>query len=114
MGVYSLRKGVPLTMSAAREPVTTLSFVNHYCARYQDLFPDVRSFEHFKLLDVGLMSELPRKSLPALAKAVGLPNDQALHHFLSTSPWNVEVFRPNEPAYSRRGESLRALPQRGL
>jgi SRSO17 transposase len=80
-------------MSAPRAPVSTLSFVDHYCTFYQDLFPDVRSFEHFKLLHVGLISELPRKSLPALAKAVGLPNGQSLYHFLSDSPWHIEVFR---------------------
>jgi SRSO17 transposase len=56
-------------------------------------FPDARSFEHFKLLHVGLISELRRQSLPTIAKAVGLPNGQALHHFLSKSPWDVEAFR---------------------
>jgi SRSO17 transposase len=80
-------------MSAPREAVTTLSFVDQYCSLYQDLFPDVRSFERFKLLHVGLISEIPRKSLPAIANAVGLPNGQCLHHFLSKSPWNVEVCR---------------------
>jgi SRSO17 transposase len=73
-------------MSAPRTPSPTMRFVDYYCAQYQDLFPDVRSFEHFKLLHIGLITEIPRKSLPAIAKAVGLPNGQALHHFLSDSP----------------------------
>lgn len=80
-------------MSAPRTPGPTMLFVDCYCAQYQDLFPDVRSFEHFKLLHLGLMTEIPRKSLPAIAKAVGLPNGQALHHFLSDSPWNIEALR---------------------
>jgi SRSO17 transposase len=68
-------------MSAPRTPGPTMSFVDDYCAQYQDLCSDVRSFEHFKLLHVGLIAEVPRKSLPAIAKGVGLPNGQALHHF---------------------------------
>ena len=32
-----------------------------------------------------MISELKRKSLPAIAKAVGLENPQPLHHFLANS-----------------------------
>ena len=80
-------------MSTPRLAVSTVRFVDHYCGLYQDLFPDVRSFEHVKLLHLGLIAELPRKSLPALSKAAGLDNGQALHHFLANSPWSVEEFR---------------------
>jgi len=38
-----------------------------------------------------MISELKRKSLPAIAKAVGLEN--ALHHFLANSPWDVADVR---------------------
>jgi SRSO17 transposase len=55
--------------------------------------PDVRSFEHFNLLPLGFITEIPRKSLPAIANAVGLPNGQALHQFFSDSPWNLEALR---------------------
>ena len=58
-------------MSVPRKPRTTLGFVDQYCALYQDLFADVRSFDYFKWLHVGLTSESPRKSLPAIATAVG-------------------------------------------
>ncbi len=34
---------------------------------------------------MGLISDLKRKSLPAIAKAVGLENGQGLHHFISQS-----------------------------
>jgi len=67
-------------MSVARAPVDTVAFIDQYCDLYQEQFPDVRSFEHFKLLHLGLVAELPRKSLPAIAKAVGLHDGQELHH----------------------------------
>jgi len=71
----------------------TLSFVDEYCQLYQSLFAEVRSFEAFKLLHLGLISELKRKSLPAIAKAVGVKEPQSLHHFLTESPWSVQQFR---------------------
>ena len=55
----------------------TVGFVDEYCEAYRHLFADVRSYECFKYLHVGLMSELKRKSLPAIAKLVGLPDVNA-------------------------------------
>lgn len=80
-------------MSVPREPTATVHFVDQYCAYYRDLFPDVRSFEYFKYLHLGLIAELPRKSLPAMARAVGLDNEQPLHHFLANSPWKASELR---------------------
>ena len=37
-----------------------------------------------------MLSELPRKTLPAIAHLVGLQNAQSLHHFLRDGVWNVE------------------------
>src|SRR5260370_1154385 len=54
-------------MSKARQAIPTVTFVDEYCQLYQDLFPDVRSFEHFKYLLVGMLSELKRKTRPELA-----------------------------------------------
>ena len=51
----------------------------------------MRSYEAFKLLHLGMVSEIKRKSLPAIAKAVGLENHQNLHHFLSESPWQPQL-----------------------
>ena len=34
-----------------------------------------------------MISELPRKTLPAIARAVGLPSDQVLHHCLTLPNW---------------------------
>jgi SRSO17 transposase len=64
--------------------------VDEYCQLYEGLFPEVRSYEAFKLLHLGMISEIKRKSLPAIAKAVGLNNQQSLHHFLSESPWQAQ------------------------
>jgi SRSO17 transposase len=67
--------------------------VDDYCQWYQPLFPEVRSFEAFKQLHVGMLSEVKRKSLPAIAKVTGLKNEQSLHHFLTESPWKAEQLR---------------------
>lgn len=80
-------------MVEPRAAVSTVAFVDEYCQRYQNLFSDVRNFEAFKFLHVGMLSEIPRKSLPAIARTVGLEDGQELHHFLRETPWNVNEFR---------------------
>jgi SRSO17 transposase len=80
-------------MSKARQAIPTVTFVDEYCQLYQDLFPDVRSFEHFKSLHVGMLSEIKRKTLPAIAKVAGDLDPQALHHFVAFAPWSVEELR---------------------
>lgn len=80
-------------MVAPREAISTVMFIDNYCTIYRDLFADVRSFEAFKFLHLGMISEISRKSLPAIARAVGLPNDQVLHHCLTESPWSVSRLR---------------------
>jgi SRSO17 transposase len=80
-------------MSTARTPIETISFIDDYCAFYRHIFPDVRSFEQFKLLHLGFLSELPRKSIPAISKAVGLDETQSLHHFIANSPWDGAALR---------------------
>ena len=59
-------------MVTAREAVSTVTFIDNYCSIYRDLFADVRSYEAFNFLHLGMISEIPRKSLPAIAKAVDL------------------------------------------
>ncbi len=76
-------------MLEPRLPSPTVNFVDEYCAAYQTLFPQVRSFEAFKHLHLGMISDIKRKSLPAIAKVVGLDNQQSLHHFLTESPWRA-------------------------
>lgn len=81
------------TMTAPRDPKPTVNFIDVYCAYYQDLFPEVRSFENFKALHLGMLSELKRKTLPEIAKIAGLDNSQSLHHFLTESPWDVKALK---------------------
>ncbi|NDJ25712.1 IS701 family transposase [Nostoc sp. B(2019)] len=70
-----------------------MKFVDEYCAIYRNIFPEVRSFENFRDLHLGMISEIKRKSLPEIAKVVGLENQQSLHHFLTESPWSVELLK---------------------
>jgi len=65
-------------MVEPRPAKPTVKFVDEYCQWYQPLFAEVRSFEAFKQLHLGLISEVKRKSLPAIAR---LDNAQSLHHF---------------------------------
>jgi SRSO17 transposase len=77
-------------MVEPRAAAPTIKFIDTYCQLYKDLFPEVRAYESFKYLHVGLISDLKRKSLPAIAKIVGLENHQGLHHFLTESPWTAQ------------------------
>ena len=76
-----------------RDATPTVGFIDHYCWIYRSLFDEVRQFECFKYLHLGMLSEMPRKSLPEIAKAVGLKDGQGLHHFLKDSNWQVEQIR---------------------
>jgi SRSO17 transposase len=96
-------------MSCSRESRPTLGFVDEYCQQFESLFPEVRSFEAFKFLHLGMVSDIKRKSLPAIAKAVGLDNSQSLHHFLSESPWSA-----SQLGQKRLALTLKVLKGRSL
>lgn len=96
-------------MDEPRVARPTIKFIDEYCAYYRNLFSDVRSFEAFKCLHVGMISELKRKTLPAIAEIVGLPNEQSLHHFLTKSPWQVKQLRER-----RLSLTLQALKNRKI
>ena len=49
----------------ARGAAETIKFVDDYCEWYRNLFPEVRSFEAFKYLHIGMISDIKRKTLPA-------------------------------------------------
>lgn len=80
-------------MVEPRQPQPTIRFIDEYCQWYESLFSDVRSFEAFKHLHVGMLSEVKRKTLPAIAKVCGLDNEQSLHHCLTDAPWCVIELR---------------------
>jgi SRSO17 transposase len=67
--------------------------MDEYCSGYKDLFPEVRSYECFKYLHLGIISPIKRKSLPEIAKITGINSAQSLHHFLAQSPWSVIEIR---------------------
>jgi SRSO17 transposase len=76
-----------------RQPVATVGFMDEYCLLYRSVFDDVRSYECFKWLHVGILSPLPRKTLPEIAKLNGLKDGQGLHHFLRDGVWDVGQVR---------------------
>lgn len=47
-------------MTERRQAAPTVKFVDEYSQGYQQLFPEVRSFEAFKYLHVGMISEIKR------------------------------------------------------
>ena len=76
-----------------REASPTVGFIDDYCQAYQNLFSDVRNYEAFKLIHLGMLSEIPRKSLTKIARAVGLKDSQGLNYFLSEADWDVKKVR---------------------
>jgi len=76
-----------------RDANPTVSVIDEYCSAYNDLFPEVRSYECFKYLHQGLISPIKRKSLPEIAKVVGISSPQSLHHFIANSPWSAKELK---------------------
>ncbi|ARV59278.1 hypothetical protein BZZ01_12155 [Nostocales cyanobacterium HT-58-2] len=88
-----LKQSLLKMVTPRRVAENTVAFIDHYCQHYYHLFEDVRHFEAFKFLHWGMLSEMPRKSLPAIAKTVGLKDSQTLHHFVREALWNVKAVR---------------------
>lgn len=80
-------------MKPARTPQPTISFIAQYCSNYKKIFSEVRSYEAFKQILMGILTPSKRKSLVTISKIVGLKNSQSLHNFLTQSPWKVEELR---------------------
>jgi len=79
-------------MTNTRSATPTVAFIDQYCGQSRSLFRNVRHFEQFTALHLGLLAETRHKSLPQLAKIVHA-DPQALHHFLANAGWSVEQFR---------------------
>jgi SRSO17 transposase len=73
-------------MFGKREPASTIKLLDDYCQWYRKIFPEVRSFEASKYLHAGMISDIKRKILPAIAHLVGFSNDQGLLNSLTESP----------------------------
>ena len=65
----------------ARDAQPTVAVIDEYCAEYKDLFKEVRNYECFKYLHVGIMSPLKRKSLPEIAKVVSINSASVIKSF---------------------------------
>lgn len=85
--------------------------MDEYCAIYRNIFPEVRSFENFRDLHLGMISEIKRKSLPEIAKVVGLENQQFINHFLTESPWSIESLKKRRLELILRVLNKRCLRQ---
>ncbi|OYD89180.1 IS701 family transposase [Nostoc sp. 'Peltigera membranacea cyanobiont' 210A] len=77
----------------ARDAHPTVAIIDEYCTEYKDLFKEVRNYECFKYLHLGIMSPIKRKSLPEIGKTVSINSAQSLHHFLANSDWSVEELK---------------------
>ncbi len=77
----------------ARDAHPTVGIIDEYCAEYKYLFKEVRNYECFKYLHLGIMSPIKRKSLPEIAKVVSIKSAQSLHHFLANSDWSVSKLK---------------------
>jgi SRSO17 transposase len=73
-----------------RDAHPTVGVIDEYCEEYRDIFKEVRNYECFKYLHLGIISTLKRKSLPEIAKVVSINSAQSLHHFIANSKWSVE------------------------
>ncbi len=78
-------------MIAPKQAKPTLPLIDEYCKNYRNLFPSVRTYQAFKNIHVGMLSEIKGKTLPKRWKVVGLENEQELHHFLTRSTWNLKI-----------------------
>jgi SRSO17 transposase len=79
-------------MTRVRQATPTVACIDEYCAQYRSVFHNVRHFEQFTQLILGMLAETRRKSLPRLAKTVQ-GEHQALHHFLANAEWSLEELR---------------------
>jgi SRSO17 transposase len=77
-------------MTRTRPATPTVAFIDQYCAQYRSLFTNVRHFEQFTALHLGLLAETRHKSLPQLGKTIHL-DPQALHHFLAKADWSIAL-----------------------
>jgi SRSO17 transposase len=88
-------------MTRTRPAAPTVAFIDQYCAQYRSLFSNVRHFEQFTALHLGLLAETRHKSLPRLGKTVHA-DPQALHHFLANAEWSITELRAKRLALLRQ------------
>jgi len=80
-------------MVKPHEAHSTLKLIDEYCRYYRNLFSELRSFEAFTHIHAGIIYDIKRKTLPAIAEIMSLENAQGLHHFLTQLPWEAPALR---------------------
>jgi SRSO17 transposase len=80
-------------MTQPRAAARTIIFIDEYCSYYQTTFPEVRSYEAFKRMLMGILTPSQRESLTTIGEIVGLKNSQSLHNFVTESPWSYQQLR---------------------
>ena len=78
-------------MTRIREASHTVACIDEYCAHYRSVFHNVRHFEQFTQLELGMLAE------PNASRYRGSPRrcraSPALHHFLANADWSTEELR---------------------
>jgi SRSO17 transposase len=99
-------------MTKPRDPIPTVAFVDDYCAPYRAVFANVRQFEQFTHLALGLVAGSRDQAQVPAAPRPGdqgrSPDPQAFHHFLAQADWSVEAVRPVRLELTR--QALRERP----
>jgi SRSO17 transposase len=94
----------------ARDAQPTVAVIDEYCAEYKGLFKEVRNYECFKYLHLGIISPIKRKSLPEIAKVVSINSAQSLHHFLANSELSVSELKSRRLNKIKRALDGNAIP----
>ena len=68
-------------MIEPRTPVPTVALIDEDYRDYRNLCSDVRNFEVFKFVHLGMICEIKHQSLPAIARSVGFSDGQELDRF---------------------------------
>jgi len=77
-------------MIQPRAAVSTVAFVDEYCQTYRNLFSDIKNFEAFKFLHLGMISEI-REILTSNCSHCWFKRWARAASFLQDTPWNVKV-----------------------
>ena len=94
-------------MTKPRQPAPTVAFVDDSGVHYHSVFPTVRQVEQFTRLELGVVAETKRNSLPRLAQATKA-DPQAFHHCLAKAEWSLETVHAIRLEVTR--PALRARP----
>jgi SRSO17 transposase len=95
-------------MTAVRPAPETVAVVDAATAASRDLVHDVRSFDPVTRLQLGLIRDLARTSLPAIGRIVGT-DPHALQQFIANADWEVPEVRHRRLQLTRdalRGRSF--------